>query len=835
MPANLWQLAAKIDADFRQSDRAIDQNERKVMTLTSKYRTLDRESRQVGQSSGKLGQVFSGLGQTVQGVGGPVGNLSNQFSGLIGTAGRLSVSAGGVGVAIGLVTAATVGAVAGIYSLTTASAELTGKFVDLSQQTGFEVETLSALNNMLETSGGNLDTAANALFFFETKMGDAREKGSEMSEMFKILNIDTHDHEAALRQALDALLSMNDAEAKATIGKKLFGRSVKDILGAIAEAGSLDAFLNKQLEEGTLITTKAAKAGDELSDTQVLLQRRFRAVTNTIAAEFSPTVVDALETFSGWLKDNQKELGDTAREVNKLIKDITALANFIYSISPLRLQVEIIRKFTNILDFGGDDPNKPVVSSGPGGQSYFDKFRDWMMNPTPTGPGDAWGRVDMSKVKPQTSDQIAATRKANEDAAKAEAAARKKTQDAVNKILGGGGGGGGRGGGGRKSDPLREQQQFLDASLRNTLESMEGEEKGIERSYEARRLKAARYFEAITSLENKRHEAVIETINAEIELAKKNNSPKERELALLNLGTEKQREMNRHAQAMHGIQSDTKNLTRERIVLVDTLVGRLQREREVLKQINQERGRFKSEIQREDLGDGSFILTPDERGRTQRSGRVVTTEETIRREQQQEMRRRAESLAADLTFLIDDSISEGFRRGVGNGVAAFGLGILQMIKHSALQQLQKALADTITGALSSVGMGGQQGGGGGSWLGKIFGILISGIAGGFGGFGGGASEAGVAAANGPTGSGIGNFADGGFMKPYQWSWVGERGPELVRAGAQGLTVRSNEDSAGGGVRHIHNWHITTPDVESFKRGLSPTQVRRQVEKSMRSR
>lgn len=829
MPANLWQLAAKIDADFRQSDRAIDQNEKKVVTLTSKYRTLDREAGQVGRSGSKLGQVFSNLSSTVQSTGGPVGNLTSKFSGLISTGGTLTATAGGVGVAIGLITAATVGAVAGIYSLTTASAELTGKFVDLSQQTGFEVETLSALNNMLETSGGNLDTAANALFFFETKMGDAREKGSEMSSMFKILNIDTHDHEKALRQALDALLNMTDAEARATIGKKLFGRSVKDILGAIAEAGSLDAFLNKQLEEGTLITTKAAKAGDQLSDTQVVLQRRFQAVTNTIAAEFMPTVVDALETFSGWLKDNQKELGQTAREVAKLLKDITSLANFIWSISPIRLEIQIVRKVLGALDFGGDDPNKPVVSSGPGGQSMFDRFYDWMTNPTPTGPGDAWGRVDMSKVQPQTPAQVAATRKANEDAAKAAAEAQKKTQDAVNKILGGGGGGGGRGGG-KRSDPLREQKQFLDASLRNTLEAMEGEEKGVERSYENRKLKAARYFEAITSLEQKRHEAVMETINAEIELAKKNNNPKEKELELLNLGTEKQREMNRHAQAMYEIQNDTKSLTRERIALVDTLIGRLTREREVMKQINQERGRFKSEVQREDLGDGSFILTPDERNRTQRSGRVVTTEETIRRERDAEIRRRAESMAADLTFLIDDSISEGFRRGVGNGVAAFGLGILQMIKHSALQQLQKALADVFAGALGSIG-GNGQGGGGGNWLSKILGTVISGIFGGIGGFGGGSAGGAGSAAAGA----IGGMADGGFVKPYGWSWVGERGPELVRAGAQGLTVRSNEDSTGRGVVHNHTWNINTPNPEAFKRELSRTQIRRNVEKSMRAR
>jgi len=32
---------------------------------------------------------------------------------------------------------------------------------------------------------------------------------------------------------------------------------------------------------------------------------------------------------------------------------------------------------------------------------------------------------------------------------------------------------------------------------------------------------------------------------------------------------------------------------------------------------------------------------------------------------------------------------------------------------------------------------------------------------------------------------------GGFMKPGEWSWVGERGPELIRAGSQGATVVPN--------------------------------------------
>ncbi len=41
---------------------------------------------------------------------------------------------------------------------------------------------------------------------------------------------------------------------------------------------------------------------------------------------------------------------------------------------------------------------------------------------------------------------------------------------------------------------------------------------------------------------------------------------------------------------------------------------------------------------------------------------------------------------------------------------------------------------------------------------------------------------------------ITGHAMGGFIPPKDWSWVGERGPELIRAGGSGLDVRSNPDS-----------------------------------------
>lgn len=393
--------------------------------------------RPVSTNLQRITDAMQALGGSSAALQGPLGGVAGRLRSLGALAGEAGGSLGVVGVAAGALVVATAAAAVGIFKLVSASAEATGKFHDLAQQTGFAVETLSALGNAAETSGGDIGSITNALFLFETKMGDAKDATSEAGKIFKALEIDTTNNERALRQAITALLAMTNAEDRATIGKKLFGRSVKDLLGAIKEAGSLDAFLNQQLKEGTLITTEAARKGDQLSDSIVRLNQKFSAITRHVASEFAPLVSDALSQFSKWLRDNQKELVDTARDVARLLRDIKDLASFIYSISPIRLHVEIIRTIKNFL---------PAADTGgpPAGKSLFDKAREFLdRGPTPTGSGGALVPVDVSKVANQTKAQIAATAKINTDAINAAAAAQKKLQDALaslNKAKGGGGG-----------------------------------------------------------------------------------------------------------------------------------------------------------------------------------------------------------------------------------------------------------------------------------------------------------------------------------------------------------------------------------------------------------
>ena len=63
----------------------------------------------------------------------------------------------------------------------------------------------------------------------------------------------------------------------------------------------------------------------------------------------------------------------------------------------------------------------------------------------------------------------------------------------------------------------------------------------------------------------------------------------------------------------------------------------------------------------------------------------------------------------------------------------------------------------------------------------------------------------------------GGFAVGGTLSPGQWGIAGENGPEPIFAGAQRMSVVSNEDAYGGRGRGGITFNVTTPNADSFRR------------------
>lgn len=224
----------------------------------------------------------------------------------------------------GLAVAAAAGAAAlAIYELASAAATGSSEVYNLSLRTGFTAETMSALGLALEPLGGNINTVSGALIIFQKNMEKAQEDGSEMSKLFKQNSIDAHDNEKAFRQALTALANLTDEQERTALGAKLFGRSVRDLEAVIREnGGDIDGLIQKYSEYNTLIGTDAARAGHEFTKSQVELQQQFKAAERELGQEFYPLVIEAMGTFTQFLRENGGAIRWWGQAIAAAVKDL---------------------------------------------------------------------------------------------------------------------------------------------------------------------------------------------------------------------------------------------------------------------------------------------------------------------------------------------------------------------------------------------------------------------------------------------------------------------------------------------------------------------------------
>ncbi len=131
----------------------------------------------VGVNLQRITDVMQALGSSSATLQGPMGGVASRLRSL----GALSTEASGglglVGVAVGALVVVAAAAVVGLallarefYGLIKASAEFEGKLLDLSQKTGFTVETLSALRLLAKNTGGDIDTVSGSLVIFQSNM-----------------------------------------------------------------------------------------------------------------------------------------------------------------------------------------------------------------------------------------------------------------------------------------------------------------------------------------------------------------------------------------------------------------------------------------------------------------------------------------------------------------------------------------------------------------------------------------------------------------------------------------------------------------------------------------
>lgn len=820
----VFSLTSKLGLDTSQFDTAYANSRTKMKTLATDFDKVGASTHGLGTKINQtLRPSLAGLQSSITGLGGPLDGTISRMSSMVDVGGRLSLTTAGLGMGFGVLATGGIAAAAGIFALAKKAADAGDEINDLTQKVNFSAETISTLKNEGQLAGVEFSSLGTALGIF-SKNADAAQSGNkQLAATFKALKVDLSDNEAALRSTFKALLAIEDENQQVALAMAIFGKSGKEVLGVIKSLhGDIDAATDKFRKMGSLITTESAAAANEFSDKLKILEQRFDGVTRSIGERFMPITLQALEAVSNAMDANSQHAATWADGVVAAVEFMAAQVKHI--LEGLAIVIEGFQKTFGKGSFFGDmieGETKPrLLSIGDGKVKNLSTGEVFTIDEKGQITGGSGYQALGASVRYDDAGEYAIAGGAGSNSVGAGMGTTKKG----GRLAIGGGGGGGRGGGGRSRDLLEEQKRALEQSLRATLAGMNAEEEGIERSYEQRRLKIESFYRAMSRLEENRHNEVVRTIDEEIKLANQIKDPAKRDEKLADLGIRKIEEANRHRRATWELEDKVKSVTRDRIALVDTLVSRLQREREVMKQINQERSRFKSEVEREDLGDGSFVLTPDVRDSTGRP-RVATVDEQVARERARIAREHIQMIADDITDILDEAITAGMEGGFDDGVAAFGRAILRMAKHEALEMLRRAIANAMGGGTED---GSSGGGGKGGLFSTILNFGLSAIT---GLFGGGGSSGGLGAA---AAGGIGGFAGGGYVSPNTWYWRGEKGPELAKSGPMGDTVMSHSDSVAmagrGGNTYIT---VNARDAESFAARRTQTQIKRGFDKMAR--
>lgn len=265
-------------------------------------------SQTIGAISPKVGSVTDSLA----GLGARASTVTEGMSALVASMGPVGIAAAGIAiqiaaVAVGVTAFVVAGqtAISTLFGLAQSAAKFRGEMFDMSQQTGVAVETLSGLEVLARTTGGNMGTLSASLGIFQRNLDEAQDSGSKAARTFKLLGVETFNTEDALRQTLDALSEMPKGFRQTTDSLELFGRGGKSLLAILKEShGDLDKAIAKFREMGIIISKEDAVAADKFNDELELLHLRFRAL---LGKEAIPGATKALEQL-GQTFDRNKGL-----------------------------------------------------------------------------------------------------------------------------------------------------------------------------------------------------------------------------------------------------------------------------------------------------------------------------------------------------------------------------------------------------------------------------------------------------------------------------------------------------------------------------------------------
>jgi hypothetical protein len=190
-------------------------------------------------------------------------------------------------------------------------ADSAAALADVSDKTGVSIENIQVWHTAMEQAGGTAENM-NKVFNFLAKSAESFGREKTVTAAFKSLNVEVKNSDGTLkdlntimRDTALGLADMDDPTKRLALAQKLLGKTGQALVPVLAKGRKeAEKFLDEMERLGVVISTKDAKALDEIGDKLQLVGKQFtRFILNTLGASTGVfgSLVDNLLRATNWL------------------------------------------------------------------------------------------------------------------------------------------------------------------------------------------------------------------------------------------------------------------------------------------------------------------------------------------------------------------------------------------------------------------------------------------------------------------------------------------------------------------------------------------------------
>lgn len=272
----------KMQSELRQTDDSLNKMQSESKQSSAALTTLDKKQEEAAKSADKLEKKSGVLGKALSGL---------------------------KSIALG-VAAAIAGMVAAIGAMVIKSSDAAGELVDMSLQTGVNVERLQELKYIGNQVGVDLDTMAGSWSRLTRAIGSAAEGQGDASKAFQTLGVSIRDQNGNLRdsktvwqEALTALGKIDNETERDILSNSLFGKSYTDLNPLIKTSADEIARLTDEAHRmGAVTSEKDVNALEEFGDSLAGLKDSATGMLGTVTATLLPGLKGIVGGAQGYMQ-----------------------------------------------------------------------------------------------------------------------------------------------------------------------------------------------------------------------------------------------------------------------------------------------------------------------------------------------------------------------------------------------------------------------------------------------------------------------------------------------------------------------------------------------------